>query len=138
MQEKRLRLRTYRQVWRLEQVIYQIERVRLPFPVTFRQIGIFGAVLLFMVLISPIPPLPMLSPVLRYGLLPGLAAWYLTTRRLDGKQPHRWALSMLRYWGAPKRLNRLKPMPVQGKVQMVAVTGYRVSSPDRPEVEAEG
>lgn len=138
MQEKRLRLRTYRQVWRLEQVIYQIERVRLPFPVTFRQIGIFGAVLLVMAVISPIPPLSALSPLLRYGLLPGLAAWYLTARRLDGKQPHRWVLSMLRYWGAPKRLNRLKPMTAPGRVRLEAVMGFRVSTPDRPEAEAEG
>lgn len=138
MQEKRLRLRTYRQVWRLEQVIYQIERVRLPFPVTFRQIGIFGAVLLVMAVISPLPGLSALSPVLRYGLLPGLSAWYLTARRLDGKQPHRWVLSMLRYWGAPKRLNRLKPMPAPERVQVKAALSYRVSSADRPEVDAEG
>jgi hypothetical protein len=70
--------------------------------------------------------------------LPTLAAWYLTTRRLDGKQPHRWVIAMLRYWGAPKRLNRLQPMSEHGRVRLVAAAGYRVTSPDRLEAEAEG
>lgn len=127
MEEKRLRLRTYRQVWRLEQVIYQIERVRLPFPVTFRQIGLFAGVLLLMVLLSPIPPLAQLSPLLRYGLIPGLAAWYLTSQKLDGKLPHRWALSMLRYWFSPRRYSRLRPLTPGEKKRLAAPVSYRVA-----------
>lgn len=126
VQENRLRIRTYRQVWHLEQVIYQIERVRLPFPVTFRQIGVFGAVLLAMVVVSRVGVVGALSPVLRYALIPGAAAWYLTSQRLDGKQPHRWIISMVRYWGAPKRLNRLQPMNESQRVRLAADMGYRV------------
>lgn len=127
MQDGKLRIRTYRQVWRLEQVIYQIERVRLPFPVTFRQIGIFGLALLVMVVVSGIGPLATTSPVLRYALIPGLAAWYLTNKRLDGKMPHRWVLSMLRYLLGPKRLNRYRPVETGGKVRLVARVSYRVT-----------
>lgn len=124
--DSRLRLRTYRQVWRLEQVIYQIERVRLPFPVTFRQVGVFGAALLFMAALSKLPPVAALSPVLRYALVPGVAAWYLTSQRLDGKPPHRWLLSMLRYWGAPKRLSRLRPLEGPKRVSLAAEVSYKV------------
>lgn len=126
MQENKLRLRTYRQVWRLEQVIYQIERVRLPFPVTFRQIGIFGAVLLGMAALSRLPLIGAASPVLRYALIPGLAAWYLTSQRLDGKPPHRWVWSMLQYWSAPKRLSRLRPMDQPRRMRLAADVSYRV------------
>jgi hypothetical protein len=126
VQENRLRIRTYRQVWHLEQVIYQIERVRLPFPVTFRQIGVFAAALLVMVVVSRVGFVGALSPVLRYALIPGGVTWYLTSQRLDGKPPHRWILSMLRYWGAPKRLSRLRPMNETQRVRLTADVGYRL------------
>ncbi|MFO7173883.1 MAG: conjugal transfer protein [Bacillota bacterium] len=126
MLDQRLRLRTYRQVWRLEPVIYQIERVRLPFPVSFRQIGIFAAVLLLMAILSPIPPFSLLPPVVRYGLVPGLAAWFLTSSRLDGKAPHRWALSMVRYALSPRRLNRLQPLTGPRRLRLEARVSYRV------------
>jgi len=126
VQENRLRIRTYRQVWHLEQVIYQIERVRLPFPVTFRQVGVFGAALLVMVVVSRVGVVGALSPVLRYALIPGAVAWYLTSQRLDGKPPHRWIISMVRYWSAPKRLSRLQPMDETQRVRLAADVGYRV------------
>ena len=131
VQENRLRIRTYRQVWRLEQVIYQIERVRLPFPVTFRQIGIFLATLLLMVVISRAAFIGRLSPVLRYALIPAAVAWYMTSQRLDGKPPHRWLFSVLRYWGAPKRLSRLQPMDETERVKLAAVVSYRVTGSNR-------
>ncbi len=111
METDKVRLRTYKQVWSQERVIYQIERVRLPFPVTFRQAGVFAAAIAAMVPISAIPGVSASSPVLRYLLIPAVAAWYLTQQRLDGKSPLRWLSSMIRYWLAPKQLNRLQPMP---------------------------
>lgn len=126
LQDRRITLRTYRQVWHLEQVIYQIERVRLPFPVTFRQAGIFGLSLLVMAVLSRVPPVSSLSPVLRYLLVPGLLAWYLTNHRLDGKLPHRWALSMLRYWLSPWRLNRFRPINGTKRLRLVAHVSYRI------------
>lgn len=111
METDKIRLRTYKQVWSQERVIYQIERVRLPFPVSFRQAGVFAVALLVMAVVSRIPPVADLSPVLRYLIIPGVAAWFLTRQRLDGKPPLRWLLSMIRYLLGPKRLNRFRPMP---------------------------
>lgn len=125
MSDNRLRIRTYRQVWHLEQVLYRIDRVNLPFPITFRQIGVFGASLVAMSLISRVPPVDALSPLLRYIIIPAAAAWYLTNQKLDGKLPHRWLISMLRYWTGPKRLNRLQPLAGQERVRLVAQVGYR-------------
>lgn len=106
-----IRLRTYRQVWRLERVIYQIERVRLPFPVTFRQVGVFVFTLLLLVPAGRLPVLSQLPPLLLYLGIPVLAAWYLTSQTLDGKPPHRWLLTMVAYSLSPKRVNRFRPMP---------------------------
>lgn len=123
----RVRLRTYRQVWSQERVIYQIERVRLPFPVSFRQMGVFAASAIVMAGISRILPLDRTSPVLRYLLIPGGLTWFLTKQRLDGKPPLKWLLSMLRYALGPKRLNRLQPMADHGgTVRFDSAIRYRL------------
>ena len=127
MELDRVRLRTYRQVWSQERVIYQIERVRLPFPVSFRQMGVFSISLMLMVGISRILPLEKVSPILIYVVIPGGLTWFLTKQRLDGKPPLKWLLSMLRYALGPKRLNRLQPMPDQAAtVRFDSTIRYRL------------
>lgn len=127
MELDRVRLRTYRQVWVQERVIYQIERVRLPFPISFRQVGVFGVTLLFMALVSRIPLIGQLPPLARYLGIPGLATWFLTKQRLDGKAPLRWLLSMLRFLLSSKRLNRLRPMaPTPRRMRLAGAIGYRL------------
>jgi len=124
---ERVRLRTYRQVWQQERVIYQIERVRLPFPVSFRQAGVFAATVLVMAVVSRIPPLAQASPLLRYVAVPAAVTWFLTRQRLDGKPPLRWLLAMVRYAFSPKRLNRLEPMgQLPARVTLKASIGYRM------------
>lgn len=126
MEGDKVRLRTYRQVWLQEHVIYQIERVRLPFPVSFRQAGIFGAAAAGMALLSRLPGVGSLSPGVRYLLLPGLLAWFLTRQRLDGKPPLRWALSWLLYALGPRRLNRFQPLRPEGARRFRGRIGYRL------------
>jgi len=127
MEMDKVRLRTYRQVWTQEQVIYQIERVRLPFPVSFSQAGVFAAAVLVMVLLSRLLLLSSVSWVLRYAVIPGAVTWFLTKQRLDGKPPLRWLLSMLRYALSPKRLNRLRPMADQpGRLRFTGSIAYRL------------
>lgn len=127
MEIDKVRLRTYRQVWSQERVIYQIERVRLPFPVSFRQAGVFAVALLSMVLLSALPLVAAASPVLRYLVIPGGVAWFLTKQRLDGKPPLRWLLSMLRYWLGPKRLNRFRPLAQPaGRTKFRGSIAYRL------------
>lgn len=127
MEQDKVRLRTYRQVWNQERVIYQIERVRLPFPVSFRQAGVMAAAMASMAALSEIPLIAQISPVLRYLLIPGAIAWFLTRQRLDGKPPLKWLLSMIRYLFSPKRLNRFRPIPaVPGRLRFRGTLGYRL------------
>ncbi len=127
MELDRVRLRTYRQVWVQERVIYQIERVRLPFPVSFRQAGVFAATLLLMALLSRVPLISGLPGLLRYLLIPAFATWFLTKQRLDGKSPLRWLLTMIRFLLSPKQLNRLRPMsPTPRRLRLKGAIGYRV------------
>lgn len=127
MELDKVRLRTYRQVWVQERVIYQIERIRLPFPVSFRQAGIFGITAMVMTFLSRTPGIGATPPMLRYVVIPGAVTWFLTRQRLDGKSPARWLLSMLRYLLSPKRLNRFRPIPpTPERMRFGGTIGYRV------------
>jgi len=121
----KIRILTYRQVWRQEHLIYQIERFRLPFPVSLRQAGIFSAGILVMAFLGVLPAISHIPAVIRYFLVPGLFAWFMTKQRLDGKLPHRWLLSWLRYLVAPKRLNRFRPIEKQGDMKLTGWDYYR-------------
>ncbi|HEY3369127.1 MAG TPA: conjugal transfer protein [Symbiobacteriaceae bacterium] len=124
---EKVRLRTYRQVWSQERVIYQIERVRLPFPVSFAQAGVFAVAEVVMAVLSRLPGIGATSPALRYLVIPGAVTWFLTKQRLDGKPPLRWALSMIRYLFSPKRLNRLRPMAEHPEhLRFRDAVGYRL------------
>jgi hypothetical protein len=126
MEIDHVRLRTYRQVWSQERVIYQIERVRLPFPVSFRQAGVFGASVAAMLVLSRIPPVAALPGLARYVLLPFAVTWFLTKQRLDGKPPLAWLVTMVRYAISPKRLNRLSPIAaVPPRLRLRGAVGYR-------------
>jgi hypothetical protein len=126
MEIDKVRLRTYRQVWSTERVIYQIERVRLPFPVSFRQAGVFGAAMAVMFLISRIPLVAALPGLLRYIVIPAAVTWFLTKQRLDGKPPLAWLLTMLKYALSPKRLNRLAPIgETPARLRFREAIGYR-------------
>lgn len=127
MEQEKVRLRTYQQVWAQERVIYQIERVRLPFPVSFRQAGVFAVVLISMIFLSGLPGFDLISPLLRYVAIPAGATWFLTRQRLDGKSPLLWLLSIIRFYFAPKRLNRLRPVPeTPRRLRLKAAIGYRL------------
>lgn len=127
MELNSVRLRTYRQVWSQERVIYQVEKVRLPFPVSFRQAGVFAVTVALMALVSGMPVVSATSPVLRYLILPGGVTWFLTKQRLDGKPPLRWLFSMLRFAVSPKRLNRLRPITQQPeRLRFSGAVGYRL------------
>ena len=104
-----------------------MERVRLPFPVSFRQLEVFTTALFLMVVISKVPFVAILSPVVRYLMIPGLIAWYLTKQRLDGKPPLRWLLSWIRFALSPKRLNRLCSVrPTPERMRFKGSIGYRI------------
>ncbi|HYF95151.1 MAG TPA: conjugal transfer protein [Symbiobacteriaceae bacterium] len=123
--DRRIRLHTYAQVWRLERVIYQIEGISLPFAVTVQQVAIFfGTAAAMAVLSHLVPGFAHIGLLVRYVALPALISWFLTRQRLDGKVPHRWLLSMLAYWAGPKRLNRLQPMATGERRRIQIIVGF--------------
>ena len=111
---EKLRIHTYRQVWRQEHMIYQIEGVRLPFPLSLRQGGTFGVLVVCLAILSRIPGVELIPAAIRYILIPGALTWFLTKQKLDGKPPLKWLASWLVYLFSVKRLNRFQTLKKWG------------------------
>ena len=116
-------LRTYNSVWKVEKVLYGIQDIPLPIPVTYRQIGFFFGGVLSVWLLNHVPPLSLLDlGLIEYIFLPGLIAWFFTKQLLDGKAPHRFFMRVVYFHISPHRFNRYKEIAEVKKP-------YRYSSP---------
>jgi len=98
-------------------MIYQIEGVRLPFPLSLRQGGTFAVLAVIMAIFSKIPGFALIPAAVRYLLIPGAVTWFLTKQKLDGKPPLKWLATWLAYLFSIKRLNRLQPLEQRGRLR---------------------
>nr|MDH3116524.1 TcpE family conjugal transfer membrane protein [Bacillus subtilis] len=68
-------LRTYNSVWKVEKVLYAIQDIPLPIPVTYRQIGFFAGGMALVWVLDHFPPLSLIDLwLVEYIFLPGLMA----------------------------------------------------------------
>ncbi|AIE61708.1 conjugal transfer protein [Bacillus methanolicus] len=116
-------LRTYNSVWKVEKVLYGIQDIPLPIPLTYRQIGFFAGGLILVWFLNKFPPLSLIDlGLIEYVFLPGLIAWFFTKQLLDGKAPHRFFLGVIRYHLSPHLYNRYKEVSITKK-------SYKFASP---------
>lgn len=100
-------LRTYNSVWKVEKVLYGIQDIPLPIPLTYRQIGFFAGGFFLVWILNHFPPFSLLDfGLVEYLFLPGLFAWFFTKQLLDGKAPHRFFTSVLQFQLSPHYRNR--------------------------------
>lgn len=102
-------LRTYNTVWKVEKMLYGIQDIPLPIPLTYRQIGFFAGGFALVWLLNKIPPLSLIHlGLIEYLFLPGLFSWFFTKQLLDGKAPHRFFTRVVQYHLSPHLINRYK------------------------------
>src|SRR5919197_6554491 len=100
--DERLVIRSYRRVFEVDRRIYRVDRWALPVPggVPLRGLGYFIATLLFVVVGGRLPGLGALlgvvSPPLRYVVLPLAVAVLGSQAAPDGRSAHRFAWDWLR------------------------------------------
>jgi len=98
----RLMIRSYRRVFEVDRRIYRVDRWALPVPggVRLRAVGYFTATVILVVVLGGLPGigdlLAMLSPPLRYAVLPLAVAVLGTQAAPDGRAAHRFAADWLR------------------------------------------
>ena len=80
------KIRSYTSIWNVEKVLYAINDVNLPFPVTFTQITWFVLTEFIIILFADVPPLSMIEGAfLKYFGIP--VARYIKTMVLYALRP---------------------------------------------------
>ncbi|MBM7554572.1 conjugal transfer protein [Thalassobacillus pellis] len=120
-------LRTYNNVWKVQKVLYGIQDIRLPIPVSYRQLAFFAGTVWLMWLLNHFPPLSLLQlELLEYVVIPGAAAWFFTKYHIDGKVPHRFLFRVMQYQWEPRLQNRYKEVSTITKpYRYTSTIGYR-------------
>ena len=83
------KIRSYTSIWNVEKVLYAINDVNLPFPVTFTQITWF--------VLSMIE-----GAFLKYFGIPVALTWFMSQKTFDGKKPYSYIKTMVLYALRPK------------------------------------
>jgi len=119
--DERLVIRSYRRVFEVDRRIYRVDRWALPVPggVPLRGLGYFFATLLFVVVGGRLPVLApllgLLSPPLRYVVLPLAVAVLGSQAAPDGRSAHRFAWAWLRLRTRARRRCAGRVVPVEGE-----------------------
>ena len=97
METRRVQIRAYNKVWKIENRIYAIQNIVLPVPVSPRELGYFAlAAGLFHFLGVLLPLFSHIPGVLRYIMLPLLTTQFLLKKKLDGKLPLKYFAAWVR------------------------------------------
>ena len=98
------KIRSYTSIWNVEKVLYAINDVNLPFPVTFTQITWFVLAEFIIILFADVPPLSMIEGAFFKNIsgfplpLHGLCH----RKPLTGKKPYSYIKTMVLYALRPK------------------------------------
>lgn len=120
------KIRSYTSIWSVEKVLYSINDLRLPFPISFTQMTWFVLSLFLMILLGNVFPLSLIDGAfLKYLGIPFACTWFLSQKTFDGKRPHRFVQSILMYTFRPKRTFAGKPIQLKQQQTTEPITIVR-------------
>ncbi len=92
------KIKSYTGIWTVEKVLYAINDMQLPIPVTFTQITWFVLTMFFVIIFSGIPPLSLIdSALLKYVGIPITITWLMSKKSFDDKKPINFLKSVISY-----------------------------------------
>ena len=92
------KIRSYTSIWSVEKVIYAINDLQLPFPITFTQMTWFVVSLLIVIVFGNIPPLSFIDGAfLKYLGIPVGVTWFMCQKTFDGKKPYGFLKSVITF-----------------------------------------
>lgn len=117
---KRVPIRSYNKVWKIEDRIYAIQNIVLPVPVSPRQVGYFLLIAGVIFVVSMLLPLfSVLPSVIRFIAIPVALTQFLLKKKLDGKMPQRYFTAWLRYqYTRNQYIERFQEHPSKGLEKM--------------------
>lgn len=97
------KIRSYTSIWSVEKVIYAINDLQLPFPITFTQMTWFIVSLFVVIIFGSLPPLSLIDgALLKYLGIPVVLTWFMCQKTFDGKKPYGFLKSIITYVLRPK------------------------------------
>lgn len=120
------KIRSYTSIWNVEKVIYAINDLQLPFPITFTQMAWFVVSMFLVILFAELPPLSMIDGAfLKYFGIPVALTWFMSQKTFDGKKPHGFLKSSITYLLRPKVTYAGKTVKWKTKTLNKAITAVR-------------
>lgn len=120
------KVKSYTTIWSVEKVIYAINDLQLPFPITFTQMSWFVFSLLFIVMFGGIPPLSFIDgALLKYLGLPISFTWFMSKKTFDGKKPFGFLKSVVTYAVRSKQTYAGKPIKLKNIELHESITTVR-------------
>ena len=101
------KIRSYTSIWSVEKVIYAINDLQLPFPITFTQMTWFIVSLFVVIIFGSLPPLSLIDgALLKYLGIPIVLTGFMCQKTFDGKKPYGFLKSKVTYAGKQIRLKK--------------------------------
>lgn len=126
------KIKSYSNIWTVEKVIYAVNDLKLPFPVTLSQMAFFVCFVLGMVVLGNMPPLMFVENVLlKYLVIPVGLTVLMSKKTFDGKKPLGFLRSVICYFFRPKCTYAGKP------VQFGKHTSHPIITAVRSEIDAQ-
>lgn len=120
-------VKVYTPLMRYEKILFAINDLELPFPVTFRQIGFFFASLIGMIIMVNLPGLGFMKPwwLINFAVIPIGLTWFFTKFKLDGKAPHIYIWDYIQFQTSSRVYNRYEKADSPKIYQYKSVVTYR-------------
>lgn len=120
------KVKSFSNIWRLEKILYGVEDIRFPVPITYSQAVWIIGTLFFMILFGHLPPFLFISnPLIKYLVFPIAVAWFMSQKSLDGKKPYRFLISVLTYYLHPRVTYGDKPVKLEKEKVKQEITYVR-------------
>ncbi|MEQ7244077.1 conjugal transfer protein [Enterococcus avium] len=120
------KIKSYTSIWNVEKVIYAINDLKLPFPVSFNQMAWFVLTLFIVIVLGNLPPLSLINgALLKYLGIPAGIAWFMSQKSFDGKKPIGFIKSIYRYFTSPKITFNQKKIEDKSVVSQPSITYVR-------------
>ncbi|MEK5394025.1 TcpE family conjugal transfer membrane protein [Margalitia sp. FSL K6-0131] len=120
-------VRTYKRMWRFERYFYSFDRFKLPRPITWWQLWYFLIAELVIIVINANTPLLVWvnTFIVKFVVFPGVISFYLSRKKHDGKSPHKFFYSQIKYYLLPKIYCRYKKVSRPGIIKYSNMIKFR-------------
>lgn len=120
------KIRSYTSIWSVEKVLYSINDLKLPFPISFTQMTWFVLSLFVMILLGNLPPFSLIEGAfLKYLGIPVGLTWFMSQKTFDGKRPFSFLTSVITYAFRSKRTFAGKKVTLRSLKQNQPITIVR-------------